>query len=177
MPKSGEALKPAERDLIRRWIAEGAPNDTPANAVQRYSPEHPPVYSLPPVISSLTWSLDGNTLAIAGFHEVILYKSDGSAPAGRLIGLSERITSVRYSPDGSMLAATGGLPARMGEVQVWDVATGKLRHSVPVTFRHRLWRFMVAGRQDRRVRMCSRQEHAGHRSGEGHAGVVHGRPR
>ena len=32
------------------------------------------------------------------------------------------------------LAVTGGLPATMGEVQVWDVAKRKLTLSVPVTF-------------------------------------------
>jgi WD40 repeat protein/mono/diheme cytochrome c family protein len=134
MPKKGDPLKPEEIALITRWITEGAHDDTPANAVQRYTPEHPPVYSLPPGINSLAWSPDGQTLAIAGFHEIILHKSDGSAPAGRLIGLSERVTTVRYSPDGKYLAATGGLPARMGEVQIWEAATQKLKLSVPVTF-------------------------------------------
>jgi WD40 repeat protein len=53
---------------------------------------------------------------------------------GRLIGLAERIQSVRFSPDGKWLAVAGGQPARMGEVQVWDVAKKKLHVSVPVTF-------------------------------------------
>ena len=134
MPKKGDPLKPTEIALISQWISEGAKDDTPANVVQRYSPEHPPVYLQPPGINSLAWSPDGQTLAIAGFHEIILHKSDGSAPSGRLIGLSERITAVRYSPDGKYLAATGGLPARMGEVQVWQTADAKLKLSVPVTF-------------------------------------------
>ena len=134
MPKKGDALKPEEIALISRWITEGAKDDTPANVVQRYNPEHPPVYSQPPGINSLAWSPDGQTLAIAGFHEIILHKSDGSAPAGRLIGLSERITTVRYSPDGKYIAATGGLPARMGELQIWQTADAKLKLSVPVTY-------------------------------------------
>jgi WD40 repeat protein/mono/diheme cytochrome c family protein len=134
MPKKGDPLKPSEVALISQWITEGAHDDTPANAVQRYNPEHPPEYSRPPGINSLAWSPDGQTLAIAGFHEIILYKGDGSAPAGRLIGLSERITTVRYSPDGKYIAATGGLPARMGELQIWQTADAKLKYSVPVTY-------------------------------------------
>jgi WD40 repeat protein len=48
--------------------------------------------------------------------------------------LSERIESVAFSPDGSLLAVAGGSPARMGELQVWDVAKRELQLSVPVTF-------------------------------------------
>ena len=59
---------------------------------------------------------------------------DGAKLVARLVGLSERIESVRFSPDGTRLAVTGGLPGRMGEVQVWDVAKRKLLLSVPVTF-------------------------------------------
>jgi WD40 repeat protein len=41
---------------------------------------------------------------------------------------------VKFSPDGARLAVAGGLPARMGEVQVWDVAQRKLTLSVPVGY-------------------------------------------
>src|SRR5260370_26574289 len=77
---------------------------------------------------------DGALLGVGGFHEVLVWKSDGSALAGRLVGLSERVESLAFAPDGKKLAATGGRPARMGEVQVWDVAKRKLALSVPVTY-------------------------------------------
>ena len=134
MPKNGEALAEAERALIGRWIAEGAVDDTPANARQHVDAAHPPVYARPPVITSLDYSPDGKWLAVSGFHEVLLHRADGSGVAHRLIGLSEKITSVRFSPDGKWLAVTGGLPSRMGEVQIWDLATAALKVSVPVTF-------------------------------------------
>ena len=91
-------------------------------------------YTRLPVIPALAFSPDGSLLAVAGFHEVLLWKSDGSELVGRLVGLSERIESLAFSPDGKKLAVTGGLPARMGEVQVWDVAKRKLVLSVPVTY-------------------------------------------
>ncbi len=134
MPKNGEALAEADRALIARWIAEGAVDDTPPNARQRVDAAHPPVYARPPVITSLDYSPDGKWLAVSGFHEVLLHRADGSGVAHRLIGLSEKITSVRFSPDGKWLAVTGGLPSRMGEVQIWDLATAALKVSVPVTF-------------------------------------------
>jgi len=134
MPKKDDPLHEVEIALIRRWIQEGAKDDTPENARQRYDQEHPPVYTKPPVITSLDHSPDGSLIAISGFHEVLLQKADGSGEVARLVGLSERIESVRFSPDGTKLAVTGGLPGRMGEVQVWDVSKKKLTLSAPVTF-------------------------------------------
>ncbi len=143
MPQGKPPLKDEEIALIRRWVAGGAADDTPTNARQRFDMEHPPVYSLPPVIASLHYSPDGQLLAVAGFHEVLLHKADGTGLVARLVGVAERIESVRFSPDGRRLAVTGGLPARMGEVQVWDVAIPaegiaalkpQLILSVPITF-------------------------------------------
>jgi mono/diheme cytochrome c family protein len=75
-PHDGEAEMPAkkppladpERELVRRWIAEGAKNDTPENARQRFDAEHPPTYSRPPVITSLDYSPDGSIHAVPGFQ-------------------------------------------------------------------------------------------------------------
>jgi len=134
MPKSGDPVPAADVALITKWIAEGAVDDTPPNARQHIDAAHPPVYSMPPLITSLDYSPDGQWLAVSGFHEVLLHRADGSGVAHRLVGLSEKITSVRFSPDGKWLAVTGGLPARMGEVQIWDVNAAVLKVSVPVTF-------------------------------------------
>jgi WD40 repeat protein/mono/diheme cytochrome c family protein len=134
MPKGKAPLTAAEIETITRWIAQGAKDDTAAGAKQRYDQDHPPEYTRPPVITSLDFSPDGQTLAIAGFHEVLLVKADTGELVGRLVGLSERIESVRFSPDGARLAVTGGLPGRMGEIQIWEVASRKLTLSVPVTF-------------------------------------------
>ena len=43
------------------------------------------------------------------------------------------ILSLAFSQDGSLLAAGGGTPARFGEIQLWDVAAGKLRRSIVLT--------------------------------------------
>ena len=134
MPQDKPALSAAEIELITRWIAQGASDDTPRNVRTRYDMDHPPEYTRLPVIPALAFSPDGSLLAVAGFHEVLLWKADGSELVGRLVGLSERVESLAFSPDGKKLAVTGGPPARMGEVQVWDVAKRKLALSVPVTY-------------------------------------------
>ncbi len=134
MPRKGDPLLGVEIELIRRWIAQGAKDDTPANVRRRHDRDNPPQYRLPPVVTALDYPPDGRILAVSGFHEVLLHHADGSGLLGRLIGLSARIESVRFSPDGKRLAVTGGLPARMGEVQVWDVAKQELILSAPVSF-------------------------------------------
>src|SRR5438093_3448787 len=134
MPKGKTPLMENEVALIRSWIQQGAQDDTPADAKRHYDTEHPPIYSRPPVITSLDFSPDGKLLAVAGFHEVLLYDNGGSTLAGRLIGLSERIQSLRFSPDSQWLAVAGGDPARLGEIQVWDVAKRKLTLSAPISY-------------------------------------------
>lgn len=134
MPQKRPALHPVQINLVRRWIEEGAHNDTPADAERRYSAENPPVYGAPPVVSSLDWSPDGQWIAVAGHHEVLLHRANGSGLAARLIGLSERVESVAFSPDGQWLAAAGGNPGRSGEIQVWNTADHTLKLSHAATF-------------------------------------------
>jgi WD40 repeat protein len=137
MPKGGKPLAAAEIDLITRWIEAGAKDDTPASAGQKVDAAHPPVYTRQPVVAALDFSPDGRLLAVAGFHEVLVFDMPAAgqpAVKWRLVGLSERIERVRFSPDGTRLAVTGGNPARMGEVQVWNVADGTLLLSHPVSF-------------------------------------------
>jgi len=134
MPRKGDSLSTTEIDLIRRWIAAGAWDDTPVKARQKIDSAHPPSYDTPPMVTALAYSADGKYLAVSGYHEVLIHDLADSSIAARLIGLSARIESITFSPDGKKLAVTGGLPARMGEVQVWDTEKWQLKLSVPVTF-------------------------------------------
>ena len=147
MPPGEAALSPTEIEAIRAWIAAGAVDDYQMSKVN-FSIEHPPEYNRQPNITSVDYSSDGNLLAVSGFHEVLLVDtnsltsqvSTGSTTndpktnsvaqyAGRLIGLSPRIESVRFSPDGNRIAVVGGSPGEFGEVQIWSVAERKLELS------------------------------------------------
>lgn len=134
MPKEKPALAAAQIEKIKKWIEAGAVDDTPASANPSFDSAHPPVYRSQPVITALDFSPDGSLLAVSGYHEVLLHKGDGSEMVARLVGLSERIQAVKFSPDGKQLAVSGGSPARMGEIQIWDVEKKQLVLSVTSTF-------------------------------------------
>lgn len=131
MPFGGRPLPDDQIELIRRWIREGAKDDSPANSSESVA-AGPVVYHAPPVITAIAISPDGETLAVSGYREILLHKATGGLVA-RLPGLSERIHSLVFSPDGKTLAAVGGNPARFGELQIWDVATRKQKHSEVLT--------------------------------------------
>ena len=85
MPQGKAPLSDQDVALIRTWIEQGALDDTPERARQQYDAKHPPVYTQPPVITSLDYSPDGNLLAVAGFHEVLLMSADGKKRVARLV--------------------------------------------------------------------------------------------
>ena len=136
MPK-GKEVKPlhsSQFQKIVQWINEGATNDSPEDSGPQYTLDSPPEYEIPPLILSLSYSPDGKHLAMTGFHEAIVHKADGRSIVSRLVGLSERVEAVAFSPDGKSLAVSGGKPGRMGEVQIWDWRSQKLKLSHAVTY-------------------------------------------
>ena len=135
MPKApSKPLSAVEVELITRWVNQGAKNDMPVSSGPKWSTENPPEYVGTPPIPSIDVSPDGSTIAVAGLHEVILLDGASGKLQSRLIGLSPRINTVRFSPDGSRLVAVGGTPALQGEVQIWNVAKTELEISLPFTY-------------------------------------------
>ena len=131
MPLGGPPLDPEIIGKFRAWVKGGATDDTPIQ-LGRVSQKEPPVYTSPPVITALAYSPDGSLLAVSGYREVLLHRPDGTGLEGRLVGLSDRIQSLAFTPDGKTLVAGGGTPARFGELQFWEVASRKLKRSVTV---------------------------------------------
>ena len=134
MPKDDDPLTAEQVELFSRWIAESAVDDTPVSLDDTISANQPPVYTVPPVISALAYSPDGETLAVSGYREILLHKSDGSELIGRLVGEAHRIESIAYTLDGKILGAVGGTPAQFGEVQLWDTDSNTLIRSMRPTY-------------------------------------------
>ncbi len=135
MPKNRDPLNVIQLKTITDWITQGATDDTPASAkAVAVDAANPPKYSAPPVITALSYNADGSRLAVTGYHEILLYDTEKYELKSRLIGISERVQAIVYSPDGKKIAAVGGAPGRFGEVQVWNAEDEKLLVSTPVTF-------------------------------------------
>ncbi len=111
MPKDADPLSAAQVGLLTRWIQQGAKDDTPAPGSTHIDP---PIYIVPPVISAMAYSPDGSTLAVSGWHEVLLVKSDGSGLVGRLTGECPRIESLAFTSDGKTLGVAGGARRNSG---------------------------------------------------------------
>ncbi len=126
MPLGAPPLAKADIELLTAWIKAGALDDSPREAVSN----EPMVYHQAPVITALRFSPDGKFLAVSGNREVLLHDSNGSGLVKRLPGKAERILSLAFSSDGSLLVAAGGTPARFGELQFWDPRSGTLIKSV-----------------------------------------------
>ena len=129
MPLSGASLPNGDIDTIREWIKSGAKDDSP----REITSDEATVYHQPPVITALRFSPDGKFLAVSGNREVLLHNADGSGLVKRLQGDAERILSIAFSADGSLMTAGGGTPARFGEIQWWDTREGKLLRTAKVS--------------------------------------------
>jgi len=122
MPFGQPPLDANDVSIIREWIRSGANDDSSSEAES----SEPAVYHQPPVITALRFSPDGRMLAVSGNREVLLHRADGSGLVRRLPGKADRILSIAFSADGSLMIAGGGTPARFGEIQFWDPREGKL---------------------------------------------------
>jgi WD40 repeat protein len=124
MPLNGKKLADGEIGIIRKWIDAGAKPPAPGEVVAGRAPAIPdikPRAPVRPLISALAFRPDGKLLALGTFKEVRLVEPETGKAVATLPGEAEDVRAVAFSPDGKLLAAAGGLPARNGEVKIWDV--------------------------------------------------------
>jgi WD40 repeat protein len=121
MPLSGKSLAAGDIETIRKWIDSGAKAGDPVHVSSlNKTPDIKPKADVHSQIGSLAYRPDGKLLALGAYKEVRLADSAGKIVA-TLPGHAEQVRAVAFSPDGKLLAAAGGLPARKGEVKIWDI--------------------------------------------------------
>jgi WD40 repeat protein len=88
---------------------------------------------------------DMTGLSITNAGAMVVVRSDGTAwsESGwgtwhweRTLGtpqttFDDRVTALRFSPDGSLLAAGGGEPSRGGQIHLWAIPSGELVREIP----------------------------------------------
>jgi WD40 repeat protein len=138
MPPEAGPLPPPELEMFRNWILQGAEYDGGDPDAQLSSIVPPPVHPHAPsqypaalAITALAWAPGGHLLYSSGYHEILVWDSGTKKLSARIRNLAERTYQIQFSPNGKQLAAASGNPGRLGEVRVFDVATGNLL-SVPV---------------------------------------------
>ena len=150
MPPKSDKLPDSQINVIRKWIegyalettdskaASMAKNNTPA--LEMFAEEKPsgpppmpcdlllePVIrtSRPGAVVSIAASPRAPLLAVAAQKQVILYDTSTLELAGILPFPEGFPEVVRFSRDGRLLVAGGGIGAKSGRVVVWDVISGK----------------------------------------------------
>jgi hypothetical protein len=124
MPLNGKKLADGEIEIIRKWIDAGAKPPGPGEVATKGAaaiPDIKPRTAVKPLISALAYRLDGKLLALGTFKEVRLVEPETGKIVATLPGEAEDVRAVAFSRDGKLLAAAGGLPARGGEMKIWDV--------------------------------------------------------
>ena len=131
MPKDADPLAAEEIEMIRRWVEVGAPLDAAASASadlfdimpELPQPLPPATYRLPIPVLATAFSPDGSLLATSGYHEVLLWESQGRL-VRRITNVAQRVNDVEFTADGATLVVAAGTPGQLGEVKLFRVADG-----------------------------------------------------
>ena len=133
MPHEDDPLPLEVVTKFKQWIDAGAKFDggDPKALLATILP--PPRHPDPPAkypravpISALTFSADGQSVFVSGYHEVSVWGAADGKLQRRIAREGERTYGLSASPDGKWLATASGQPGRLGEVRLFEAATGKL---------------------------------------------------
>jgi hypothetical protein len=125
MPQKQPPLPMDKVQVLRHWILAGAQADALTDNPQ-LDVRAPQIYQFAPAVTSVALSADGKLLAAACRSEVALIDVDGTQPPRRLPTTSDWIAHVEFSPDGKLLAVSGGTPGRYGDVAFYNPGNGQV---------------------------------------------------
>jgi WD40 repeat protein len=132
MPRDDDALSPAQIELVRTWIAQGAKFDGPDPKAPLKSllgpcehPAAPAAYRMPVPVLAVALAPGGREVAVGGYHEVTVWDTASGRLLRRLGHLPQRIHTLAFNREGSQLLVGGGTPGDYGELTLVDAATGR----------------------------------------------------
>ena len=135
MPPNAPRLPRRELDVLRRWI-EGGLAETPGdpstrtanpaadrpNAGQTGGLVHPVAPVRPAAVTALAVHPSRPLAAVSGHQQILLHDLAGRNPIGALAFPEGDVFALRFSPDGRLLLAAGGVGAESGKVVLFDTA-------------------------------------------------------
>jgi len=140
-------------------------------------------------IASVTFTPDERIASGSSDANTLVWKMNPAWALERTIGdvedptlLADRVLSLDFSPDGSLLATAGGEPSRAGELKLWNIADGTLVLSVPEAHHDTIFsvdfsadgKFLATGGADKAVRVFDVADGRQVRLFEGHTHHVLG---
>lgn len=132
----GPGLKPADIEIIRRWVDAGAKDDAAVAVAIRSGKSAAPGAAktaapipraigirrnVPAPINALAFSPDGKILAVGTYQQVLLCDPATRQVVAVWSGHADAVRALAFSPDGTRLAAGGGISGARGEVRIWNV--------------------------------------------------------
>ncbi len=150
MPPSGDPLTPEQIEVLRKWIADGAPADGTAKRMAKKeeatggegafvaaSFDGPP--PMPEVALAAPHALPGRgvvaravdtsprspLMAVGGDRQVLLYQTDTNELLGALPFPEGDVFTLTFSVNGEMLLAAGGQEGDTGIAVLWNIKTGE----------------------------------------------------
>lgn len=121
----GGSLKPAEIDLIKRWIDQGARLDPTLPDTQAPPPIAMPFIDAPAPVTSLLFSPDNKSLVVGTYRQVQFFNLESGAREKVWDGHLDTVRTLAYTKDGKRLVAGGGTPGTAGEIRVLNLETNK----------------------------------------------------
>jgi WD40 repeat protein len=159
MPLDADPLSAADVEVIRKWVAAGAPEGvrpTEAETAGINPVARParvrkldvtfatkavlakgmgpldvtlPVGPLPPV-AAVAFSPDGKLLAAGVYGRVTVWDLTTGKPAKVLTNVLGAVNDLKFSPDGKTLAVAGGQPSARGDLRLFDTKEWRLTASL-----------------------------------------------
>ena len=118
-PDGSTLATSGDDQIVRTWDSEAG------KAIETYVGQGA-------VITQLAFMSDGNILAIGQNNSAVVWNATAEFQIVKTIGtmdtgdLTDRVTSLAFSPDGKQLATGAGEPSRSGELKIWNVEDGSL---------------------------------------------------
>lgn len=84
----------------------------------------------PDPVQAIAWSPDAKQIATGAFRRVVVWDAQSLSPERQITdGLTDRITALRFLPDGSQLVIADGRVAEEGTLRIADIGSGAISAS------------------------------------------------